>query len=250
MPSLFFAKDGEKTMEKTWCVYKHTNKENGKSYIGVTSQSAQQRWRNGTGYKDNQHFYRAIQKYTWAGFYHEILAVGLTEAEAKDLEIATIKEFSSADKKYGYNVTHGGDGSLGHPHSEETRKRMSESRIGKYCGKNSHNYGRTLSDDIRKKMSAAKKTSYLGAGNPFYGKAHSEFSKQKISTTKLESGSSSERGVQCITTGKVYRSVSAASRDTGANISAICKCCTGKYRTTHGLEWKYITQLGGDNDGC
>ena len=40
---------------KTYCVYKHTNKENGKVYIGITScLDTNERWKDGFGYKDNK----------------------------------------------------------------------------------------------------------------------------------------------------------------------------------------------------
>ena len=46
-----------------WIIYKHTNKVNGKVYIGQTKQTPTQRWRNGNGYKNNVYFYHSIQKY-------------------------------------------------------------------------------------------------------------------------------------------------------------------------------------------
>ena len=36
-----------------YSVYKHTNKENKKVYIGITSRQVEQRWANGHGYKNN-----------------------------------------------------------------------------------------------------------------------------------------------------------------------------------------------------
>jgi len=47
---------------KNYIVYKHTAP-NGKIYIGVTSQKANQRWKNGFGYRPNKHFFSDIVKY-------------------------------------------------------------------------------------------------------------------------------------------------------------------------------------------
>lgn len=69
-------------MNTTFCVYCHTNLQNGKRYIGITKQDPERRWRNGDGYK-NGAFHNAIMKYGWGGFRHEVLFSELTEAEAK-----------------------------------------------------------------------------------------------------------------------------------------------------------------------
>mgnify|MGYP002658749408 CR=1 FL=1 len=57
----------------SYCVYKHTNKINGKVYIGQSS-NIKERWsRKGTCYKGCTYFYNAIQKYGWDNFEHIIL---------------------------------------------------------------------------------------------------------------------------------------------------------------------------------
>lgn len=66
---------------KSYCIYKHTSP-SGKVYIGATSQRPAKRWGGGSGYVSNPYFAQDIQKYGWAAFTHEILASGLTKAEA------------------------------------------------------------------------------------------------------------------------------------------------------------------------
>lgn len=49
------------TEEKKWCIYIHRNKINNKAYIGITNKKPEYRWgKNGSGYKNNKHFYRTI----------------------------------------------------------------------------------------------------------------------------------------------------------------------------------------------
>lgn len=97
--------------EKFYSVYIHTNKINNKRYIGITSlKNPQNRWRHGNGYKNQLKFYRAIQKYGWDGFNHEIIATNLTDAEAKQLEKELIEKYDSMNPACGYNATRGGDG--------------------------------------------------------------------------------------------------------------------------------------------
>lgn len=79
---------------KVFTVYCHTLTIDNRKYIGITSIKPILRWRkNGQGYKDNDYFYRAILKYGWNKFEHEILYEGLTEKEAKQKEIELIKMY-------------------------------------------------------------------------------------------------------------------------------------------------------------
>lgn len=95
--------------EKKWKVYKHTSP-NGKTYIGITSQEPERRWQNGYGYTTQQLFWRAIQKYGWNNFQHEILEENLTKEEAFQKERYYIDIFKSNQRECGYNTTSGGDG--------------------------------------------------------------------------------------------------------------------------------------------
>ena len=88
-----------------YCVYAHTNKINGKKYIGITSQKPEARWGiNGSRYlyedsRAKSAFAIAIRKYGWENFSHEILFNGLTENEAKHKECELIKKYRTADKE-------------------------------------------------------------------------------------------------------------------------------------------------------
>ena len=94
--------------EKTYSIYKHTNKANGKVYIGQTNQNPKDRWENGEGYKTQAKFYRAIKRYGWDSFSHEILAEGIETVDlANELEMHYIQVYNSV--KRGYNTTLGGD---------------------------------------------------------------------------------------------------------------------------------------------
>ena len=93
-----------------YCVYKHTNKTNGKVYIGITCRQPEVRWNNGKGYEKNEYFYRAIQKYGWSeGFIHEVIASGLTKESACKMEVELIAEYDSTNYDKGYNCSSGGE---------------------------------------------------------------------------------------------------------------------------------------------
>lgn len=93
-------------MDRYYYLYCHTNKINGKKYIGISLQKPSVRWQNGNGYKGCRKFYCAIQKYGWDNFTHEILLSNLTVEEASEKEKEYIKLFDTV--KNGYNTLDGG----------------------------------------------------------------------------------------------------------------------------------------------
>ena len=131
----------ENIMKPTYIVYKHTNKHNGKSYIGISSQSIQHRsGYNGKNYKRNKHFYAAIQKYGWSNFSHEILFDELSKENAEHKEIELIAKYKTNDFRYGYNLSSGGEsGHSGCRMSDEEKLRRSQV----YSGEGNPMYGKT-----------------------------------------------------------------------------------------------------------
>lgn len=140
-----------------YTVYKHTAP-NGKVYIGITGQKPEYRWSNGNHYKQNKHFYRAIVKYGWENFKHEIVKDGLEKEEACDLEIELIAKYDATNPHKGYNNSTGGEaGATGRHISEETRRKISESNKGKPSPKK----GTHLSAETRLKISKANKGRHI-----------------------------------------------------------------------------------------
>ena len=141
-------------------VYVHTCTVNGKRYVGCTTRvKPEYRWKEGNGYQYNKHFYFAILKYGWDNFEHEVFEVDSKE-EMYRKEIELISFYHSNDPEYGYNNSTGGEhSSLGCRRSEETRKKMSETKK-KRCN----------DPEYRKKLSEARK-----------GKPHREEHKKHMS---------------------------------------------------------------------
>lgn len=137
-------------MENSYCVYMHTNKINGKKYVGQTKMKPEERWgRKGHRYKECTHFFNAIKKWGFDNFEHEIVYSGLSHTEANKKEQELIELYNTRNSKYGYNLREGGsNGGL----SEESKKKLSVSRKGKYKGKDHHFYGNSLPEEIRLKF--------------------------------------------------------------------------------------------------
>lgn len=89
---------------ETYKVYAHINNFNQKAYIGITKRDLNTRWgKNGSGYKAQDKFYKAIQKYGWENFEHKVLASEIyAEEEALELETYYIEYYDSIEN--GYNI--------------------------------------------------------------------------------------------------------------------------------------------------
>lgn len=102
---------------------------------------------------------------------HKVEIIQVTEydskEEAQDAEIGLIAD---CKEKYGdkcLNIYLGNKlGAKGVPVSIETREKLSKALKGKYTGENSSFYGKHHSEETRKKLSLSK----MGEKNPMYGK--------------------------------------------------------------------------------
>lgn len=171
-----------------WTVYMHTCP-NGKTYIGITSHTPQERWRTqGNGY-NGQPFYNAVQKYGWDNIGHEILAEGLTKEEAEAMEIDLVKAFRSLLSENGYNSATGGGVNSGFHLSDEAKKRLREARLGSKAtdetrkrmseaqkGEKAFWHGKHLNEATKEKIRVSK----TGENNPMYGKSRSDSFKKKM----------------------------------------------------------------------
>lgn len=238
--------------DNNWSVYKHTNKANGKVYIGITSDVPSNRWANGNKYKNNEYFTSAINKYGWDGFEHEVLCANLTKEEAIEEEICLICAYRSADREFGYNISLGGVGAISV--SEETRAKMRVSA----SGERNANYGKPKSEEVKKLLSESNKRYWAEHPKPT-GWKHTPESRAKMSQalkgraptrlgaklTEEHKRSLSEKRsktVLCIETGVVYKNARMASSETGANCTSISDVCNHKRGRTvaGGYHWKFV----------
>jgi group I intron endonuclease len=114
-------------------VYKITNYVTQKSYIGYTSLTIEERWKQhktlALKQKTNRKFYNAIRKHGPDAWKIELLLETPTTEEAKKKEIEFIEIHNTYFK--GYNSTKGGDGNNGIIMSEESNLKRSKALAGK-----------------------------------------------------------------------------------------------------------------------
>ena len=105
-------------------IYQVTNRINGKSYIGFTTQTFQKRWKqhqSAARRGSKLHLHRAICKYGVSAFEYTLLEEGVDTKFGKNVrEIHWIAKLNPV-----YNSTSGGDGTLGYKASLEQRQTRS-----------------------------------------------------------------------------------------------------------------------------
>jgi len=232
-------------MEGNYCVYIHINKINNKKYVGITKTSTTKRWgKNGSGYTryKNSVFGRAIKKYGWDSFDHEIFTTNLSKERACRLEIILIETLRTRDKRYGYNVQPGGQlGNAGVVFSEESRVKMREAKVGKNLSEEHKkhisnslkghkpanfteeskaklrlaNLGKTISDETKEKIS-----------NALTGIVRSEETKQKMSDNHAN-----KHGVFCPQLNEYFDIMSDVTKKYGIARANIDKCIKGERKS-------------------
>lgn len=231
-----------------YCVYKHTAP-SGRVYIGIST-NPNRRWNKGKGYQDNPYFWRCIQKYGWENIVHEILFENLSIEEAKKKEKEQISFYKSNLRRYGYNISSGGDCAP----SKESRKRMSKSRKG-----NTNCVGRELNDSTKNKIAESLREYYKSHDPSFIGRHHTPDTIKKLSERivsdetreKMRKNHAVLRGasnpsakpIDCFSVSgefiKHYEYATQAKNELGIDLSLIIKVCKGKNKQCKGYVFRY-----------
>jgi len=173
-------------------VYQHIRLDtNEVFYVGIGSQKR----RAYSKYKRSKFWHNIVNK---AGYKVELLFENIEWEKACQIEQDLIKLYGRKDLKQGnlINMTDGGDGRFGSIHSDETKKKMSQSHIGKVARPagfkvseetkekikeynrihGSANKGKVTSEETRKKI----KDSLTGRPGTWIGRKHTNESLEKM----------------------------------------------------------------------
>lgn len=248
-------------------IYKTTNLINGKIYIGQDSKNNDKYFGSGDLIK------RAIKKYGLKNFKKEVLCLCETQKELNEMEQKFILIYNSTNKLIGYNICVGGTNGtmLNRKHSIETKKQMSEVRIGIiFTDEHKKNLskahkGKIISEETKKKMSESQKLvphnpvseetkekirnkklgkilsnetkkkmseSHKGEKNHFFGKSHSKETLLKTRKPIIQL----DKDNNFI---KEWSGVNEASIELGIRQSGISLVLSGKYKITSGFKFIY-----------
>lgn len=177
-------------------------------YVGITDRDIFSRIREHLKYVKGGFFQRKLRKYK-NEFKCYILDSNTDYNKLKELERMYIKQYNTYkydNQEFGYNLTLGGDGSVGYKHNDSNKEKM---RVAKLGIKQSEKHivarmkkmygikvkketckaislamtGKTLSEEHKKALCEAH-ADFSGKNNPFYGKKHSKEIIAKIKNTK------------------------------------------------------------------
>ena len=229
-----------KIENKNFKVYMHTSP-NGKRYIGITSQRPVHRWGgNGYGYIDNTYFWRAIQKYGWDNFQHEILFEGLTKEEAEQKEIELIAHYDSTNPSKGYNITAGGGYSFNVTLMPVKQYTMDGIFVKEYeCIKDASEETGTNKGCISLCCNNKEKT----ANGYIWRFSDVELTQEHLSWCNTDEHSNCWIAVRQYSKNgefiQEYKNVTLASLEVNAQIGSILSCCKGISKIAADSIWRY-----------
>lgn len=230
--------------KRSYVVYKHINRENGKIYIGITSDNPKRRWgSSGINYRYNKHFYGAIQKYGWDNFEHIILFDNLTKEEACEIEKELISFHNSTNPDLGYNNSIGGElTALG------THRIVSEQELARIREMNCKPI--ICLNDLSTYKSAREAESVLHIDYRYIsrvltGKAKSchgfvfMFLKDYDKNKKYKLDIRKDKKVICLESGVIYKNAREIYRQLGIHHEIIRQICLNNRDNYKGLHFKY-----------
>ena len=241
-------------------VYLATNLVNNKVYVGITTRPLKTRISEHLYDSDvakghhTTYFHYAMAKYGIKNFKFEILEeIEHTSIEAMReilcaLERKYIIEYKSNDKRFGYNLTDGGDGISGYKMSLGQREKLSSIHKGKILSDEHRakisafmssdknpNRGRKLSEETKGKISKANKGKRSGLENPMYGKKRPDLSERNKKKAKQVCQIDLQTGALI----KIWNSLREIERETGFNRACINACCVNQVKQSHGYKWSF-----------
>lgn len=235
--------------KRTWCVYMHTNKINGKKYIGVTGLiNRNYRWHvNGNGYS-RQVFGKAIEKYGWDNFEHVILFDNLSKQDAYKLEEESIKKYHTYSHEYGYNVSLGGE------HAASGAKNNGLSKpVYQYSIDGNYINGYISMMDAERQTGISNSTiCSCCKGKMLYSSGYTWRYEKFNSIAPIDVNAYIHETVRKPQEKVVYQydkecnlintfiSLSNAARSTGFDFRMISNCCLGRNKSYKGYVWSYV----------
>lgn len=242
-------------------VYKITNSINDKVYVGMTQDVDQRRRQHKCyglrGYADNGRttpLYTDMYELGVENFKIEVIEEVESKIEAENREAYWMQEFNSVIPN-GYNqatfASHGWEW------SEESKKKMSESKMGQCMNEDNvnskpvicletHEVYPSASEAGRKHNTSmgniAESCRTYHMSNGFHFLYIEDWSEKLESEILLGKYIKAGKPVICVETGQWFPNAMHASKWAGLSSNGVARCCKGTYghKTAGGYHWQYV----------
>lgn len=149
-------------------------------YIGSSKQISIRKNQHFSMLKNNKHYNKRLQN-AWNKYGEENFIFNIVENVEETKELSNIEQkylniFESYKREKGYNICEIAESCLGRSHNEETKRKISLSKLGSKNGM----YGKKVSTKTKEILSKLN----TGENNHFYGKHHTDETKQRLSMLK------------------------------------------------------------------
>ena len=193
------------------CIYEVTNTVNNKIYIGQTTKTVARRWQQHLSAakttKETNALHNAIRKYGPDKFTIELVTTASSREELDRLEQTYISGFNTLSP-HGYNLKNGGANGK---YSEETLLKMSKA----LKGKKAWNKGMKMQ------------------------KLDLTVEQRKAISDRFRDKPSKRRKPIQDATGRIFESISEASKILGISTSSISQVCLGRHKQAGGHSFSY-----------
>lgn len=200
----------------------------GREYIGSSVDLQKRKYDHFWMLENNRHSNIKLQ-----AFFNKYRNVTESPLRFEIIEICEKVALLSKEQEYlnsvpYYNISTDAKAPMnGRKHSAGTKKRMSESKKGMFCGEKNPMFGKTFSEEHREKISQKA----MGDKNPFYGKKHSKETVQKMSKRIKQIDPHSKEVIG------IFNSINDAARN-GFNRTCISAVLNGRQKTHAECFWE------------
>lgn len=238
-------------------IYMLLNLYNNKFYIGSTNNISKRVYEHFYLLEKNTHYNKYLQRSynKHSTYFIPLLIEKVDDIERlRDIEQSWIDDLVAYDNKIGYNISPSVSGTLGYKHTDETKEKMRDAKMGE----NHHNYGKPLPQSTRDAISRANKgkevseetrekirktltgnkmspESSLKKREKMLGKKMSEESIRKTAEAKKKEILQFDSDGKFI---REWRSATDAAIELGFIGAGISRACAGKRKSYKGFIWK------------
>lgn len=237
-------------MNKSYVIYKVTNKINNKIYIGKTYNFEKRKAQHLYDINDGLPFHAALKKYGINNFKWEIIDYSDNDKEIREKEIYWIKKYNSCiffEESQGYNLTLGGEGGVSWNSKPVLQYDLGGKFLNEYI---SATHASATTGVQRRDIAKCASGSVRRAGKYIWRYKVDNYPNQ-IAPYQRRTSARKRKVMQLDKDGfvlNVFDSLVQASKATSTPRTSISFCLNKTYQTANNFVWIYADEYNPHND--